>query len=300
MAFRIALFICFLLLITPRTNAQEAVVQTAIHTAPITAPTAKQVVPFSQATTSVGERVAQRVGMELNLHTVIKQSGQVAHDGTTALRRRQERTIEVLEVVENRARIAKVTYPLSRVMSPENSDAAKEIAQVVEGKSYLITRNAATLMVTDSEGSIPTQQEFEIVVNSMESFGQPNPLATFLLTREIRVGDRLEVPLDVASKMMGFDSLGEVQRFELYLTEVKEINGKPCAVFAATIAALGKPDNPLSVQAQGNVVIEIATCRTLEATLTGPLSLQTTDQNTEYAATGDLLLAIRSQYRAQK
>jgi hypothetical protein len=289
-----------ILLVTTWANAQEAVVQTAIHTAPITAPTTGQVVPFSQATTSVGERVAQRVGMELNLHTVIKQSGQIAHDGTTALRRRQERTIEVLEVVENRARKAKVTYPLSRVMTPENPDAAKETAQVVEGKSYLITRNGGTLMVTDSEGSIPTQQEFEIVVNSMESFGQPNPLATFLLTREIRVGDRLEVPLDIASKMMGFDSLGEVQRFELHLTEVKEVNGKQCAVFAATIAALGKPDNPLNVQAQGNVVIEIATCRTLEATLTGPLSLQTTDQNTEYNATGDLLLAIRSQYSAKR
>ena len=300
MALRIAPFICFLLLITPWTNAQEAVVQTAIHTAPITSPITGQVVPFTQATTAVGERVAQRVGMELNLHTVIKQSGQIAHDGTTALRRRQERTIEVLEVVENRARKAKVTYSLSRVMSPENPDAAKEIAQVVEGKSYLITRNGATLMVTDSEGSIPTQQEFEIVVNSMESFGQPNPLATFLLTREIRVGDRLEVPLNVASKMMGFDSLGEVQRFELHLTDVKEINGKQCAAFAATIAALGKPENPLNVQAQGNVVIEIATCRTLEATLTGPLSLQTTDQNTEYTATGDLLLAIRSQYSAKK
>jgi hypothetical protein len=184
-------------------------------------------------------------------------------------------------------------------MSPENPDAANEVAQVVEGKSYLIARNGTTLVVTDSEGAIPTQQEFEIVVNSMESFGQPNPLATFLLTREIRLGDRLEVPLDIASKMMGFDSLGEVQQFELHLTEVKEINRKQCAVFAATIAALGKPDNPLNVQAQGKVVIEIATCRTLEATLTGPLSLQTTDHNTEYNATGDLLLAIRSQYSAK-
>ncbi len=299
MALRIFLLAYVSIVFTTLASAEQPVVQTAIHTAPITSPTTGQVVQFSQATTTVGERVAQRVGMELNLHTVIKQSGQVAHDGNTALRRRQERTIEVLDVVENRARKAKVTYRLSRLMSTENLEAANETTQAVEGKSYLITRDGSNLMVTDIEGAIPTQQEFEIVVNSMESFGQPNPLATFLLTREIRVGDRLEVPLDVASKMMGFDSLGEVQRFELHLTEVKEINGKQCAVFAATIAALGKPDNPLNVQAQGNVVIEIATCRTLEATLTGPLSLQTTDQNTEYTATGDLLLAIRSQYSAK-
>jgi hypothetical protein len=70
-------------------------------------------------------------------------------------------------------------------------------------------------------------------------------------------------------------------------------------MFVATILAQGKPENPLKVEAGGNVVIELATCRTLEATLTGPLVLQTTDPNSQYSVTGDLLLAIRSQYSAK-
>jgi hypothetical protein len=286
-------------LIAQALRAEDTGVQTAIHTSPVTPPRTGQLVEFAPATTIVGEKVLQRVGLELNLHTVIKQDGKVAHDGTTSLRRRQERTIEVLEVVEGRARKAKVTYTLSRVMSPESNEPTTEITQPVEGKTYLITREGERLLVTESDGSIPTQKEFELVVNSMDTFGQPNPLAEFLLTRQIRVGESVEIPQHIAGVMMGLDSLGEVQKFELLLSEVKSINGKECAVFVATILAQGKPENPLKVEAGGKVVIELATCRTLEATLTGPLALQSTDQKTEYSATGDLLLAIRSQYTAK-
>jgi hypothetical protein len=299
MSFRQFAASLLLILVVQTLQAEESGVQTAIHTSPLTPPRAGQLVEFSPATTNVGEKVLQRVGMELNLHTVIKQSGKVAHDGTTALRRRQERTIEVVEVVDGRARKAKVVYALSRVMAPENDEPTAEITQPVEGKTYFITRQAERLLVTDSEGAIPTQQEYEIVVNSMDTFGQPNPLAKFLLSKQIRVGERLEIPQNIAGDMMGFDSLGEVQKFELLLNEVKSVNGKECAVFVATIIARGKPENPLKVQATGNVVIELATCRTLEATLTGPLAMQSTDQKTEYSATGDLLLAIRSQYSAK-
>ncbi len=283
--------------------AEQAAVQPATHTTPLAANSAAatgELIKFLQQPTTVGERVVQRVGMELNIHTVIKQAGQVAHDGNTALRRRQEREIEVLEVVASRARKAKVSYPLSRLMSPENSDPADEVAQAVEGNSYIITRNGEQLLITDSKGAIPTRGEFEIVANTMETFGQPNPLTEYLLAREIRVGELLQVPTNIAQKMMGFDSLGEVEKFELHLLEVKDVNGKPCAVFAATIVALGKPDNPLQVQTQGTVVVELATCRTVEATLTGPLSLQSTDQGVEYSATGEMLLAVRSQYGTKK
>jgi hypothetical protein len=108
------------------------------------------------------------------------------------------------------------------------------------------------------------------------------------------------VPADIANKMMGFDSFGEVQKFELFLQEVKEIEAKRCAVFVADIMAQGNAQNPLNVRARGEVIVELATCRTLDAMLKGPLSLVSIDQQTEYSAAGDLLLAIRSQYSAAK
>ena len=76
--------------------------------------------------------------------------------------------------------------------------------------------------MTDLDGAIPPRNEYDIVMNTMESFGQPNLLAEFLLPREIRIGERLEVLADIAKKMLGFDSLGDVQKFELYLQEVRK------------------------------------------------------------------------------
>ena len=89
-------------LISLAANAEQPVVQTAPHTAANVAQQVGDVVPFSQVTTEMGERVNQRVGIELNVHTVIKQAEQIAHEGDSALRRRQERSIEVLEAVDGR------------------------------------------------------------------------------------------------------------------------------------------------------------------------------------------------------
>lgn len=295
-AFRLACV--FSLFLISSSRAQEAAVQPASHAAP-TAPVSQKI-HFSRPTTAIGESVWQRVGMELNVHTVVKQSGKIAHDGQTSMRSRQERKIEVLEVVDGKAVRAKVRYPLARRLSPENPDAADEVAQPIEGKSYLIVRSGARLLVTEPDGAIPPRNEYDLVVSTMESFGQPNLLAEYLVSRELRVGERLQVPTDIAKKMMGFDSFGDVEKFELYLQEVKEIGGKSCAIFVADISARGNAENPLNVLAKGSVIIEIATCRTLEASLTGPLSLVSVEQQTEYSATGDLLLAIRSQYDMRK
>lgn len=279
-------------------SAQDSGVQPASHVA--SAAPVGQSIRFSRPTTSVGERVVQRVGMELGIHTVVKQSGKVAHEGDTNMRSRQEREIEVLEVTDGKAVRAAVSFPLSRSLSPENPDPADEVAQPVEGKSYVITRRGETLLVTEPDGAIPPRAEYDIVVNTMESFGQPNLLAEFLLPRELRIGERLQVPVDIAKKMLGFDSFGDVQKFELFLQEIKSVDGKNCAIFVADIVAQGNAENPLNVQASGNVIIELATSRTLEATLTGPLSLVSREQQTEYSATGDVLLAIRSQYGTRK
>jgi hypothetical protein len=285
--------VCLIAIISTQVRGQQTNIQPASHLA---ATSIGQLVKFSQQPTAIGECLSQRVGMELNIHTVIKQSGQVAHDGNTALRRRQERQIEVLEVTEGRARQARVSYQLSRSLSPENENPTDEFAQPVEGKAYLVSRSNDRLIVTELDGAIPPRQEYDVVVESMESFGLSNPLGEYLLSQDIHVGDRLQVPNHLASKMMGFDSLGEVQKFELQLTELKNFEGRECAVFVADIAALGKPENPLHVQAQGKVVIEIDTCRTLEATLQGPISFLSSEQQTEFSATGEVLLAIRSQY----
>lgn len=279
--------------------AAESSVQQATHNAPAVRPQVAppgQPVTFSQQPTQVGDRVAQRVGMELDLRTVIKQSGQVANDSSMAMRTRQQRQIEVLEVSGGQARRARVAYPLAKQMTPENPDPGSEIAQVVEGKTYFITRVGEQLQITDAEGAIPPKQEFTIVLGSMENFGKPNLLAEYLLARKIHVGDAFEVPIEIVAAMMGFDKMGAVEKFEMRLEDLREIDDKQCALFSAKIITTGNEESPLHIVATGKVAIEIATARTIEATLEGPVTMTAIENGVHYRTTGNLLMAVHSYY----
>lgn len=258
-------------------------------------------VTFAQQAAQVGDRVAQTVDVDLQVHTTITQAGQTAHESQASLKRRQQRFVEVLEVIDGSVRRAHVTYPLCRVTSPENDQPEQEVVQAVEKKSYLVTRQGERLLVTDVDGAIPPQAEYEIVVTSLQNFGLPNPLIKFLLGRTIHVGERLQLPQEIAEQLMGFgEQFGKVEQFELVLKSVQKIDGQPCAVFGATIEAVGEPANPIKLRAFGQIVIQTKTCRTVRAELSGPLTLSTVERTPEgsfqYSARGNMHVAIESQY----
>jgi len=307
----LALLVTVPLGLTPRVVAAEAENQSVANTRQ-TAPTklppvveAEQVT-FAQQPSRVGDRVAQSVGVELQLQTTITQAGQQAHEGQTSLKRRQQRFIEVLEVTEGNVRRAHVTFPFSRVISteltsPESGDPAQEKVQAVEKMSYFVTREGERLFVTDAEGAIPSQAEYEIVVTSLQELGRPNPLIEFLSGRTIRVGERLQLPQEIAEQMIGFgDQLSKVKQFELELKSVEEIDGERCAVFRSTIEAIGAASNPVRIRAFGRVVIQTETCRTVRAELSGPLTLSTAEHTPaggfQYRAQGNMRFAVRAQY----
>ena len=256
-------------------------------------------VRFHQQRAQVGDRVSQQVAMELNLQTSFVQSGQLANQQDTSMKRGQRREVDVLEVAEGRVRTARVTFPHSRQQLPENGD--QQEIQPVEGKTYLLTREGDHLLVKYEDGTIPPQEEFEIVVGSLLSFGKPNPLAKFLLDREFQVGQAIDLPLELAQQMLGFGSeLGEVSKFQLTLQEVKPFEENPCAVFEAKIQVGGGARSPISMAATGPVIIRLDTCRTVLADFSGPMtmnSIHNTEQGSfQHQAEGSLRVAIRSSY----
>ncbi|MCA9232169.1 MAG: hypothetical protein KDA57_16090 [Planctomycetales bacterium] len=278
------------------TSTAEAQVQPATYQAPASKP----LVHFSQQAARVGDRAKQDVSINLDMRTTVIQSGQVAHQDETAVRRQQQRIIEVVEVAEGRVRRAQVSFPHARSQSPENQDPSQFENQPVQGKSYLVERQGERLLVTDLQGAIPPQKEYEIVVASVSTLGLPNPLAQFLLQQEIHVGDRFEVPQHLAEQIMGFgDQLGQVQRFALELESLQQIDGQTCALFAATIEIRGDRGSPLEVDIQGQVAIQTATCRTIEARLTGPLQMRASEPSYQLSASGGLQVAIRSHYEGR-
>jgi hypothetical protein len=208
----------------------------SVPTTPAAAPLGPAV-RFEQQETHVGDRAVQRLGLHLALTTKIVQSGQVAHESSADLRRQQQRTIDVLAVAEGRAVNAKATFDLSRRQSPDQPALAELKPLPIEGKSYLMSRDGDKLTVTDLEGRIPPLDEYKLVAESLESVGQPNPLAVVLAGRELRVGQRVFVPRDMAQALLGFGSpeLARIHRFELTLNRLAPLveGAEPVAIFGA-------------------------------------------------------------------
>lgn len=302
--------VCVLLASFQPTRAVEGVVQPATHTVGAvqglsppssTSTNSAPAVTFSQQPARVGDRAAQTVGVELVINTSITQAGQQAHSGKNTMKRRQQRFVEVLEVVDGRVRRAHVSYPLSRLTTSENDEFGDETAQPVEKKSYFVTRAGEQLLVTETEGAIPSQAEFEIVVTGLQNLGRPNPLIKYLLGKTMHVGDRITLPREIAEQLMGFGGeFGRVEKFELQLKSLKDIEGQPCAIFAATIEAVGGVANPIRIHAFGEVAIQTETCRTVSAEISGPLTLSVAEHTPQgsfqYKAQGTMRLAVKSMY----
>jgi hypothetical protein len=289
------------------TIANDAAVAPASLLAPVTSPVAGQVVRFRQRPTVVGDRVKQRLGVHLALTTKITQSGQVAHESDSEMRRQQQRVLEVLEVVDGRAVRAKASFPLSRRQSPENANPDELSVQPIEGKTYLMQREGDKLHVTDLDGHIPPLEEYKLAAESLENVGKPNPLAMLLVDRHVMVGQRILVPRDMVQQLLGFDDpVGSVRRFELTLLRVEPADEQyPAerALFQSGIEIVPNDSSPLTISLKGEMVIETETCRLASVELAGPVSLSTIERTAggifQYSAGGELQLAIRSQYGQQ-
>ncbi|MEO2048878.1 MAG: hypothetical protein ABGX16_20160 [Pirellulales bacterium] len=282
-------------------------------------------VQFSQLPAQVGDRVGQELYVELNLNTTITQSRQVAHQSRHAIQRRQDRGIEILEVTMGRAHRAHVTYIKSGQVRLEQKPNPKQTAgqdpeqtagqdpeqaagqalpSPVEGKSYFVARQGQQLLVTDQEGNIPPWDQYQIVLENMQTLGQPNPLARFLLGRKFTQGERIVLPQNLAEQLLGLNEpLGKVQHFELELSGTELIDGQSCALFTATIAAQALEYGEIGLNITGKLVIQMATCRTIAAELTGPIHMAAEEKTGQgsflYKAAGDMRLSIHSTYASK-
>ncbi|MEQ8209839.1 MAG: hypothetical protein RH917_08395 [Lacipirellulaceae bacterium] len=261
-------------------------------------------VRFSQIPTRIGDRVQQQVAVEINLKTVISQSGQTAHESEDKMVRRQKRAIEVTQVDGEKFKAARVSFPLSRMVVPGETSPSLDDPQPVEGKSYLFSRVGEKTTITDLKGEMPPLEEYKIVADSLKTLGKPNLLAKHLLEKQPQVGQRLLVPRKVAKSLFGMnDDMGGIKRFELTLREVQPSakNQSPLAIFDAKIETMPNETSPMQMVVAGQVAIEIETCRILSAELSGPIGMSTT-QPTEggilhYGISGQLRMATQADYR---
>lgn len=231
----------------------------------------------------------------------IRQAGQVVQAQDQGIERKQLRELTILSVGQNAPTKARVKYSQSSVALRTTEQPAQVADQPVTGKSYLVVRDGEQLTVTYADGQQPSDEELAIVVQNMESFGLPNPIAHFFSKRTMKVNETIKLPTKVARELLGFpDTVRNITEFHLTLKEARQIEGIRCAVFDIKLLADNGESASLKMDLTGTMVLEIDTCRTVAVSLSGPVGAMEVhgppSGQFEVASEGNIKVAVRADY----
>jgi hypothetical protein len=269
-----------------------------------------QQVRFSRQPVHVGDEIEQTIAIEMRLTLSMHRATQLLGKNQTSIHSNQRRVVTTTEVNDGRASTVKVYYPVAtKQVSAANENDLKtnpdNTPQPIQGKTYICRRiggENGELVITDTAGSRPPSDEYEIVSQQMQMVGRANPLAQFLAGRTVAVGEKLDLPSDVASQIFNLgDRFGKVTRFTLTLQKIESDHGATSAVFQANVDAASSSSTQMRLEIEGSLVLDVASCRAQKFSLIGPIGMSESrgTYSTAYqiVGTGRLQMAIASLYR---
>lgn len=302
----------------PGTTTTQPIKQAAFdRLAPPNAP--RQSVRFGRRPARVGDQTEQTITLEMRLTLNMRRGNELVGKHQTTVRTSQRRIVTTTAVDAGSMTAVKVQYPdatkqvvggqdAGATNASDNANASAEsppMPQPVQGKTYLCRREPGgngKLIVSDEAGNRPPTEEYDIVAQQMEMVGRPNPLAQFLAGRAIAVGEKVELPHDLAKQIFNLgDKFGEVTRFTLTLQKLQPDGGANCAVFLANVEAASNDASQMRLEVEGPLVVQVDTCRAARISLIGPIGMSETrgSYSTAYQVigTGRLQMSIASIYR---
>lgn len=254
-------------------------------------------VTFGKRPSVVGDGLDQTIELETTMRTRKRQSSEVLEEQQRQTGREQRRQVTVGVIEAGRVIGAEVTF----LQSKEHRDQI-EVADPVVGKTYKCVRKQEELQVFTESGKIPPLDEYKVVAKAMESLGKPNPLADYLVGRQISLGEEITLPNEVAQQVFGLDErLGVVARFVLKLTKIESFEGRLTATFATEVEAVGSGSTQMRLVLAGPLMIECASSRVVSTDLSGPIGMLESrgslGNTYQIDGTGRLQLKIASRYR---
>ncbi len=279
-----------------------------------------QTVTFGQQPLHVGDQSEQTATVEMRMKLIMRRENELLGSHQSTVRTSQHRIVTTTAVEGDRALAVAVRYPeaTKRIVAAEAPAAAaadgtstadtaapyQPVAQPVQGKTYLCRRepgDSGKLIVTDETGNTPPKEELDIVAPQMETVGRPNPLVQFLAGRTVSVGQQLDVPRDLASRIFNLgDKFGEITRFTLTLKSIRHDTGADYASFIANVEATSHDASQMRLEVEGPLTVQVDSCRATDICLVGPIGLSETRGSYSTACqvigTGHLQLNIASAF----
>ena len=261
----------------PRRHAAALVALAIVQAATTSTACAAESYRFNDRAPQVGDQATQGIDFDLKLSMTVHQSGQVIESVHRDMQRKQRRRVTVLEINGRRVTRAKVYYEKSEQTLVEVDKPPVLARHPVVGKTYLVSRpggERGELVITDEQGRVPPPEELAIVQGSMVAIGRPNPWIRFLSGRTLTQGETVRMPNHLAADLLGMGgTVDEVTRFEITLSEVRQVGGATCAVLQTQIESKSPLGSGVNMRIGGHFLVEMDTCRTLAAELTGDVAI---------------------------
>lgn len=229
---------------------------------------------FTYRVATVGEQADQQADFDLNLVKTIEQAQQIIDSEARHVRRKQRLRLTVLETNGQQATRVQITFAAAAQSVAQAGQEAVATPLPVQGKTYIVSRLGDDLLIVDNTGHAPPPEEYAIVATATQTLGRPNPLAKFFNGRTIAVGERLELPPDLAKELLGLGaSVGDASKFTLVFRGTQQIEGVTWAEFDTAFEAQSRENSTLSMQMKGRMVLNVATCRAKSLTFSGPVEI---------------------------
>ena len=214
---------------------------------------------FTRRAAEVGDQTTQNVAFGLKVSMLMQQDGQVIDQADRDLHRKQNRIMTALEINDGLVTKTMVRYGVSEV------------------DNLLVGLHPAELVVTDAQGNVPPPDQLAIVRASMVAVGRTNPWTNFLAGRTLTQGQAVQMPNHLAAVLFGAGgAVGDVSRFEVTLSETRQVRGATCAVLDTKIEAKSPLGSGVDMLVSGTFLVEIDTCRTLAIDLSGDVAVSET------------------------
>jgi len=261
---------------------------------------AADVVSFTYRAPQVGQQASHDMQFSLDLNVSLHQAGQTISSDDQQLSRNQDRQVTVMQVEDRKAMKVQVFYATAREKVCRGKMTGTPQAEPIEGKSYVVERRGADLVVTDPTGNSVSEDEQKLVASSMDAVGRPSPLGTLLDGKKIAIGEKLKLPKDMASDLLGVkDSGNEAQKVELTLDSTStDEDGRHLAKFNMLVV-LKDTEGP-AMDVKGTIQIEPDTCQIAEASFEGPVSMHQQEgpkgHTFDIDSRGTMKVAVRSHY----
>jgi hypothetical protein len=248
-----------------------------------------------------GDISSQELDFLIDLKLSVQHADGELFRSQKSVERLQTRWTTVLEVDKDVVTAVAVRFDVASETQLTDNKAAKATNEPVAGKTYHIARQGEALTITNLDGKTPSRAELDYLTKSMDAVGRPNALARYLHGREMVAGQAIDLPKEISAEIFGFrDAIGEVASLKLTLRQVHRTSSGNYAILDAEMIAHSPEEPKLSMRIEGQMQVDIDTCRLVGFVWEGPVTLSEQKGEGAQAMTLNGLGTVAVEMRAKR